>query len=136
MTDRISTGEDIDAYCAKCKLNLEHFVLAIVAGAVVKVKCKTCGSTHRFKGTPAARPKASRKESTSSKIVVSPQAQWEAALDAADGPELPYDMASSFRDGDLMLHNFFGKGVVLKTYFRKCSVLFRDKERLLATSNT
>jgi hypothetical protein len=136
MTDRISTGGDIDAYCTKCKLNLEHFVLAVVAGAVVKVKCKTCGSIHRFKGTPAAKPKAPRKVSASSKPLVSTQAQWEAAVDAAPRPELPYDMESSFRDGDLIVHNFFGKGVVLKTYFRKCSVLFRDKERLLATSNT
>jgi len=136
MTDKISTGGDIDAYCTKCKLNLEHFVLAIVAGAVVKVKCKTCGSIHRFKGTPAARPKATKKESTSSRTFVSVQAQWEAAIDSARGPELTYDMKSSFQDGDLIVHNSFGKGVVLKTYFGKCSVLFRDKERLLATSNT
>lgn len=136
MTDRISTGGDIDAYCTKCKLNLEHFVLAVVGGAVVKVKCKTCGSIHKFKGTPAPRLKASRKASTSSKSFVSTQAQWEAAIDAAHGPELPYDMASSFCDGDLIAHNYFGKGIVLKTYFRKCSVLFRDKERLLATTNT
>ena len=136
MTDRISTGGDIDAYCTKCKLNLEHFVLALVAGAVVKVKCKTCGSLHRFKGTPAARPKVQRKEGLISKSFVSTQAQWEAVIDAAHGPELPYDMESSFRDGDLIVHHFFGKGIVMKTYFRKCSVLFRDKERLLATSNT
>jgi hypothetical protein len=134
MTDKISTGGDIDAYCTKCKLNLEHFVLAVVAGTVVKVKCKTCGSIHRFKGTPAARSKSTKKVGTS-KPLVSTQAQWEAAVDAARGPELPYDMTSSFRDGDFIVHSFFGKGVVLKTYFRKCSVLFRDKERLLATAN-
>jgi len=135
MTDRISTGGDIDAYCTKCKLNLEHFVLAVVAGAVVKVKCKTCGSTHRFKATPAAKPKAVKKGSGGTKSFVSVQAQWEAAVDAAQGPELPYDMASSFNNGDFIVHSFFGKGVVLKTYSKKCSVLFRDKERLLATDN-
>jgi len=135
MTDRISTGGDIDAYCTKCKLNLEHIVMAIVAGSPVKVKCKTCGSIHRFKGAPAARPKTARREGAGAKPFVSTQAQWEAAVDAAHGPELPYDMEGSFRDGDLIVHSFFGKGVVLKTYFRKCSVLFRDKERLLATSN-
>ena len=135
MTDRISTGGDIDAYCTKCKLTLEHFVLAVVAGEVVKVKCKTCGSIHKFKGAPAARPKAPGKAGTGHKPFVSTQAQWETAIDAANGPELQYDMESSFRDGDLIAHNFFGKGIVLKTYFRKCSVLFRDKERLLATSN-
>jgi hypothetical protein len=135
MTERISTGGDIDSYCTKCKLNLEHFVLAIVAGAVVKVKCKTCGSIHKFKGTPATKTKAAGKAGGSSKSFVSTQAQWETAVDAAPGPDLPYDMESSFRAGDLIVHNFFGKGVVLKIYVGKCSVLFRDKERLLATSN-
>jgi hypothetical protein len=78
MTERISTGGDIDAYCTKCKLNLEHFVLAIVAGAVVKVKCKTCGSIHKFVA-PAARSKASGKRGHKFKVPVSTQAQWEAA---------------------------------------------------------
>jgi hypothetical protein len=135
MTEIVSTGGDIDAYCTKCKLNLEHFVLAVVDGVVVKVKCKTCGSTHRFRGTPSARPRAAKKVGASAKLFVSVQAQWEAAVDSAQGPELPYDMASSFHEGDFIVHSFFGRGVVLKAYAKKCSVLFRDRERLLATGN-
>jgi hypothetical protein len=117
------------------QLNLEHIVLAMVGGAVVKVKCKTCGSIHRFKGMPVARPKSSRKESTGSKSFMTVQALWEDAVGQATGAEQPYDMAGSFRAGDVIVHNIFGKGVVQKTFFKKCSVLFRDKERMLATSN-
>ena len=136
MTDRISTGGDIDSYCTRCKLNLEHIVLAMVGGAAVKVKCKTCGSIHRFKGMPVARPKSSRKDSAGSKSFISVQALWEDAVGQATGAEQPYDMAGSYRAGDVIVHNIFGKGVVQKTFFKKCSVLFRDKERVLVTSNT
>ncbi len=136
MTDRITTGGDIDSYCTRCKLNLEHIILAMVSGAVVKVKCKTCGSIHRFKGMPAVRTKSPRKEGAASKSFVSSQALWEAAMEEAHGPELPYDMARSYRTGDVIVHGIFGKGVVQKTLFKKCTVLFRDKERLLASANT
>jgi len=136
MTDRISAGGDIDSYCTRCRLNLEHIVMAMVGGAVVKVKCKTCGSIHRFRGMPAARPKSVRREGPASKSFVTTQALWETAVDNAAGPELPYDMANSYAAGDLIVHSIFGKGVVQKPFFKKCSVLFRDRERLLATSNT
>jgi hypothetical protein len=136
MTDRISTGRDIDSYCTKCKLILEHIVVAMTGGTVVKVKCKTCGSTHRFKGMPAERTKSPRMKGTAIKPVLTSQAQWEAAVGTANGSEQVYDMTGSYRAGDLIVHSIFGKGVVQKIFFKKCSILFRDKERLLVTSNT
>ena len=136
MTERISTGEDIDSYCPKCKLELEHIVVAMVAGVVVKVKCRTCGGTHNFKGMAAAGSKATRRHGVTSKSAAQGKTAWETAVEAADGSELPYDMANSYRAGDLIVHNVFGRGVVQKTSFKKCSVLFRDKERVIVTSNT
>jgi hypothetical protein len=136
MTDRISTGGNIDSYCTKCRLNLEHVVVAMVGGAIVKVKCKTCGSIHRFRDISAARPGSSVKKSTASRTVVSVEALWETAIEMAKGPELPYGTTNSYRAGDLISHSVFGKGVVQQVRFNKCSVLFRDKERLLATANS
>jgi hypothetical protein len=136
MTDRKITGGDIDSYCTRCKLDLEHIILAMVGGAVVKVQCKTCGSIHRLKGMPAVRPESSRKEGAAAKTFASCRVLWEAGLREASGPELPYDMERSYRDGDVVVHSIFGKGVVQKTFFKKCTVLFKDKERMLVTSNT
>jgi hypothetical protein len=136
MTDRISTGGDMDSYCTKCKLNLEHIILAMVGGKVVKVQCKTCGSIHRFKGMPAVKAVSPRKAGAAARSSVSNQALWETAISEADGQELPYNMANTYRPGDVIVHSIFGKGVVQKTLFEKCSVLFRDRERLLATANT
>jgi hypothetical protein len=135
MTDRITAGGDIDSYCTKCRLNLEHIVVAMVGTTVVKVKCKTCGGIHRFKDTPVARPGLSKKKSVASRPLAQTQAIWESAIGPAGRPELVYDMAHSYRAGDVILHPIFGKGIVQKTFFKKCSVLFKDSERLLVTSN-
>jgi hypothetical protein len=135
MTNRITTGGDIDSYCTKCKLNLEHIVMAMIGGNVVKVKCKTCGSIHKFKGMPAAKPKSSR-TTGSPKSYISNQALWESAIDTADGKETPYDMSGSYQAGDVIKHSIFGKGVVQKALPNKCVVLFRDRERILATGNS
>ena len=136
MTDRVTAGGDIDSYCTRCRLILDHIVVAMVGDAVVKVKCKTCGSTHRFKGTPAARSGAPGKKNPASKSSLQAHAAWETAVAAAVGPELPYDMARSYRAGDMIVHGVFGRGIVQKTFFKKCSVLFKDRERVLVTSNT
>ncbi len=136
MKDKITTGGDIDSYCTKCRLNLEHIVVAMVGGAVVKVKCKTCGSLHRFKDTPAARPGAPRKKSVGSRSVAQAEADWEGAIAAGHGPDLPYELTRSYRAGDIIMHPVFGRGVVQKSFFKKCSVLFKDGERVLASSNT
>jgi hypothetical protein len=136
MTSKISTGGDVDSYCTKCKLILEHIIVAMVGDAVVKVKCKTCGGIHNFKTTPVARSGAPRKNSITSKPFVQTQAVWEKTVEAAQGPELAYEMVRAYHTGDLIVHSVFGRGVVQKTFFRKCAVLFKDKERVLATSNT
>lgn len=136
MADNISTGNDIDSYCTKCRLNLAHIIVAMVGGTVAKVKCKTCGGIHRLKGTPAARPNSTKRESASAKSLVTNQAYWEAAVRAAKGPELPYEMTGAYREGDMIVHAVFGKGVVQKALFRKCTVLFSDRERNLVSSNT
>ncbi len=133
MTGKISTGGDVDSFCTRCRLNLAHIVVAMVAGVPVRVKCRTCGSTHRFRGAPSDRPRPVRRESASPRSLRPTPAS---VVDAAEGPEHSYRMEDSYRPGDVIVHSVFGKGVVQKTLFRKCSILFRDRERILATANT
>jgi hypothetical protein len=60
---------------------------------------------------------------------------WEAKMAAAKGPEHRYTLTATYRIGDILLHEQFGKGVVLKLSTKKCRVLFQDQERLLASAN-
>jgi hypothetical protein len=63
-------GGEVDAPCARCKLDLAHTILAMVGKRIVRVRCNTCQSDHAYRqtqrrATPAAgRPRASAAERT------------------------------------------------------------------------
>jgi hypothetical protein len=42
-------GDEIDDYCPRCKLLLNHAVASMVEGKVVKVVCQTCHSEHPYR---------------------------------------------------------------------------------------
>ena len=42
-------GDEIDDYCPRCKLLLNHAVASMVGSTVVKVVCLTCHSEHPYK---------------------------------------------------------------------------------------
>lgn len=141
MTERPTTGGSIDSYCTKCRLNLEHVIVAMIGGNIIKVKCNTCGSMHKYRevgGSTTAKPaRAAGARKTAQPVrTISAQAYWEAAMAEASGEEIHYDMLKSFTTGNIIVHTVFGKGVVQKTFHKKCSILFRDGEKLLASANS
>jgi hypothetical protein len=60
---------------------------------------------------------------------------WQAKIAAATGKERRYARTAAYRIDDILLHEQFGKGVVVKLATKKCYVLFQDKERLMASAN-
>ena len=60
---------------------------------------------------------------------------WEARLAEAKGKERDYDMAAKYRVGEIINHFSFGKGIVTKLFANKCEMLFKDRERLMASTN-
>ena len=135
MLVKNSAGQNIDSYCGKCKLNLDHTIMTMDGEAISKVRCKTCGSLHKFKSPLDAqkvrkpRAKKGAGEAATTEIV------WEAGLAAAKGKERDYSMDSRYRIGDIVNHQTFGKGIVVKLYANKCDMLFKDRERLMASTN-
>ena len=101
--------------------------------AIAKVKCKTCGSVHKFRN-PADPPKVRTPRVKKVKIDAA-VATWEAGMAEARGKEHVYSMGAKYRIGDVVDHHTFGKGIVRKLYMNKCDVLFKDKERLMASAN-
>src|SRR3954468_6362493 len=49
MSKPLRAGGEVDSWCTKCKLFLNHRVIAMVGGTPVRVECKTCGSHHNFR---------------------------------------------------------------------------------------
>lgn len=135
MPDLYTAGATLVSYCPKCKGSLAHTVVAMDGEQTAQVTCTTCGSRHPFKHpSDAPKARASRaKKRTGTPLSVA--ASWEARMAAASGEEHVYTMVATYRIGDIVLHEQFGKGVVLKLSTNKCTVLFQDKERLMASAN-
>ena len=132
MLEKCAAGDNIVSYCTKCRLGLDHTVVSMDGEAVAKVKCRTCGGTHKFRDPAAVKTRTLKKKET---LVKTAETLWESCLAEARGKERAYDMSGKYRIGDVVLHNTFGKGVVRKTYLNKCDMLFKDKERLMASAN-
>jgi len=131
----ISSGDEVDSYCGKCKLERVHHVVALVDGAVAKVLCKTCGSQHRYKPTQTGTKKKAR--ATTRKASTAGPARhakrWEEAMaEKGDMPGKPYSAFSEFVPGDIIEHDRFGRGLVSEVSAAgKMHVLFKDAPRRL-----
>ncbi len=127
-----ASRKSVVSYCTKCKLGLDHEVLSLVGATITKVKCKACGSMHKFRDPATVKkPRLTRRKAAN----LPPAVLWQAYMAHARGKELLYNMTGRYRVGDIMVHDKFGKGVVRKLAMNKCLVIFQDKERLMASSN-
>ncbi len=138
-----ATGEEIVSYCTKCKLDLDHTIVAMKEDKVARVVCRTCNGEHNYrdrskKKATAAKKASTKKTTTPTKrrsSAKNPETLWKAALENTQRAEVPYNMSKAFKINDIILHKTFGKGVVLETAARKMTLIFEDKERKLVSSN-
>ncbi len=140
----VTVGDPIDAYCLKCKLLLSHVILFKVEGKVSRVKCKTCGAEHKYRGTlPGAKktaaartPGAVRTKKTAAEKVPVNEAPLQWDLKSRNTPtETPvrhYSIQNTYRVNEVIDHPVFGVGFVQKVLSDKSmSVLFHDTVRLM-----
>lgn len=133
MDNHNAAGDNIAAYCTRCKLSLDHTIVAMDNGRIAKVTCRTCGSTHTYRTAPGQFRRATSSEAGSGKkSVQSAQERWQEALAGTAAKPKPYAMDGKYQEGDVISHDRFGKGVVVKVMEKKCAVLFQDQERLMA----
>lgn len=135
MKEKISAGKNIEAYCTKCKLNLDHTVMAMEGEAIARVRCKTCGGAHKFREPADVKKVTKTRTKKAAGAKATAELVWEAGIAEAKGKEHSYAMTAKYRVGDIVNHQIFGKGIVMKLYTNKCDMLFKDKERLMASAN-
>ncbi len=107
-------GKDIDSFCTRCDLLLNHLVIAKVADTVKRVKCLTCGNEHAYHSPTKAAPV---KRGTSAAAIAK-----RAALKASDYDQLMkgrdltrakrYKADERFAKNDVLNHAQFGFGLV------------------------
>ena len=78
-------GDEIDDYCPRCKLLLNHAVASMMGSEVVKVVCQTCHSEHPYKNAVVPPKKKSGPRTTLMDQVLAKGAPIPPAPDA---PEL------------------------------------------------
>ena len=150
----LSAGGEIDAWCTRCRMDLGHRIVALVAGVPKRVVCQTCGGEHAYrapKSEPAkpgvfirrngAAPAAEKRPAPAGVRAAQrarvEQERYDAWAERALGRTVDafkrYSMESTFKPGELVLHPKFGEGYVdAVREDGKVSVMFRDGARTLA----
>ena len=54
-TKKLSAGDIIESRCTKCREVLNHRIVAMVDGKVVRVECNTCNGVHNYYPPPPER---------------------------------------------------------------------------------
>ncbi|MEI6608861.1 MAG: hypothetical protein WCO53_03850 [Deltaproteobacteria bacterium] len=140
-------GENIDAYCLKCKLMLAHVIMFKVEGDISKVKCNTCGAQHKYRAKMPAPKKSAVSRPPTLKETIAKRAaaakvdannapmQWDIrnrSMDHAASVK-DYSIHNQYRAKDVVNHHVFGLGFVERIVSDKSmDVLFSDAVKLMA----
>jgi hypothetical protein len=156
MAKALHAGGEVDAWCTKCKLVLNHRIIAMVGTKPVRVECSTCSSHHNFRGhAPGDKPAAGGASSGTRRVVgggsapsrgptkavqaaLDRERTWEKAVSGHTVAEFkPYRVSGTFNEGELIRHSKFGDGIVTQIVdAKKIAVLFKDDTRTLAQGLT
>ena len=145
----VGPGDDIDAWCGKCTMLMNHRVIAVVSGRVKKVECLTCHAIHAYKASPTEKVSAKTPKkavSGSAKTARGPAAkaakaenEWKVFLTElpADSSPRPYQSTDSYAANEYIDHLTFGIGRVLEiTGAERMLVIFKDGRKTLLCNRT
>src|ERR1700723_115440 len=126
MPKPLKVAGEVDSYCTKCRLVLNHRIVSMKNGKSHQVECLPCRSTHLWRphapgDKPAPAGERVRAGSGASARVprvsaaVKHEQTWEKALNGK-GPHdfKTYSAAGIFQEGDLLRHKKFGDGLVTR----------------------
>lgn len=123
-----AVGGEVVSICTKCRVETHHTVASKVGEKIGKVRCKTCGSLHRYirPGSPVPPPR--RKASK-----VTPEETWNLCMkNTTSKKRTVYTPSGAYQLDDVIDHSHFGVGVVtLLTAKDKIQVTFKDGPRIL-----
>jgi hypothetical protein len=154
MAKALKAGGEVDSWCTKCKLFLNHRIIAMLGSKPARVECSTCNSHHNYRAaTPGEKPETSARSNAKAisgqvkartprgptkaeQERISREQSWEKAVSGRAPRDFkPYRVSLVFNYGDLVRHSKFGDGVVLRVIdAHKVEILFKDESRTLAQS--
>jgi hypothetical protein len=147
MAKPLRVAGEVDSWCTKCRLVLNHRIVSMKNGKAYQVECLTCRSTHLWRAAaPGEKPaaaggeRAPRSAATGGPrpripvAVVRHVQTWEKAIAGRGVNEfVSYEVGKSYKEGDLLRHKKFGDGLVTRVIdAHKVEVLFKDEAKTLA----
>ena len=124
MLQRIRLGDDVRAYCGRCKEERVHQVVALHSeGRIERITCNYCQSTHRYRDPEAAATSKPRKVGT--------RLAEAKARTVSDRPARLYSPRDVYEAGDNITHPKFGEGSVVGARVGKIDVRFGKETRTL-----
>lgn len=158
MSKPLKAGGEVDSWCTKCRLVLNHRIIAMVGPTPARVECSTCGSHHNFRprapgekapatgggrsivSSGGSGPRSTRAPSVSkaAQAALDREKTWEKAIAGKAVRDFrPYRVSETFAEGELIRHAKFGDGVVTRVLDpKKVEILFKDDARTLAQGLT
>jgi hypothetical protein len=147
--NRHEIGNEVEAYCTKCKFDTIHIITAAEDGVISRVMCQTCNGYHKYKPAAAAQPieptikikktkapkekkpveiKEKKPKTTSRKMKT-----FELILeDSSKSDRIAYELAGNYSKGTVLEHRVFGTGVVKSVISdNKIQVQFREGTKIL-----
>jgi hypothetical protein len=75
-------GDDIDDHCSRCKRTTDHSIVAMAGEEVLKTRCRTCNTEHKFRGNKSRSKELTAKEAFDQVLASVTGSQPEAAKPA------------------------------------------------------
>jgi hypothetical protein len=126
MLKRIRLGDDVMAYCGRCKEERVHQVVALHSeGRIERVTCNYCRSTHLYRDPEAKAATKSRR------VIGTRSADGRTRAAASDRPARAYSPQQTYATGDQITHPKFGEGNVVEARRGKIDVRFGQEMRTL-----
>jgi hypothetical protein len=149
MPKPLRVAGEVDSWCTRCRLILNHRIVSMKTGKAHQVECLTCRATHLWRANaPGDKPATSSATGTGRTrasaattaarglrgTALRLEQQWEKAIAGRGVNEFKsYTVGSTFNEGDLVRHKKFGDGVVTRVIdLHKVEVLFKDEAKTLA----
>lgn len=138
-TANTNAAKEVISYCTKCKMDLNHVIIAMQGDRIAKVQCRTCKGEHKFKAPTGATEPVKKKRASKAKDKDGAgepktiEVEWERLMSAhKDQPFKKYNAKGQFVLGDKLNHPTFGEGIVGKLiYPNKLEVIFKSDIKVL-----
>jgi len=146
----IGPGDDVEAWCTRCRMNLNHRVIAMVGSEIKRVHCLTCGGDHKYyppkyEGSSTRRtktakaPGAARTVKSRENAAARAESEWNTIMGEMPSDCAPrlYRVSESYQSSEFIEHPVLGKGRVTDILgAQRIEVIFRDGRKILVCNKT